>query len=495
MRPFRAFALFAVIFAVCYGGAAWWTSTLPGPLPSWDFAFEQQVPFVPWLSVIYLTITPALLLAPFLLRERTPMFAFALSVQTIIATCFFLAFPLTNSWVRPSTGNWAFRIADALNLAYNEFPSLHVAFAVSAAWAYRRWYWTLWAAAVAVSAWLIWEHHLVEIVAGVALAVIVMRIAERETTWVEVCCLAQCARFSRRHIRYFVIFLALYVPSLLHWRRYRAVRTGFCAAQWIDDLLDGDRASDREPLEVIDELLDELKEWCRRPGGRSAGAPPAESLPRLTRAFLAEITPAARDEFIALVHCMRTDRLRVLGRERWSAEQLDEHHRRTFSLSVNLMLHTSGATTRAEQVPSLIDALAWCSVFRDLDDDLRKGLNNIPRDADVAEWTRTSHARAWISLQQSAREIAALDDPRARKILGIFQRSIEKFARHSGATTARTTLRMPQPQSAVDLPPHLRPVDPPRVQPEPLPLEEVPLPLPPPPLTDDRAADPFLRRT
>lgn len=477
MSPFRAFALFAVLFGVCYGGAAWWTSTLPGPLPSWDFAFEQRVPFVPSLAIIYLTITPALLLAPWLLRERTPMFAFALSAQTIVATILFLLFPLINAWVRPEVNTWTFRLADTLNLAHNEFPSLHVAFAVSAAWAYRRWYWTLWAAAVAVSAWLIWEHHLVEIVAGIALAMIVMRIAERESTWVELCCLAQCARFSRRHIRYFVIFLAIYGPSLLNWRRYRAVRWGFCSAQWIDDLLDGDRKSEREPLEIIDELLTS-----------------SHPLSRLTRAFLAEIDAEAQREFLALVQCMRTDRVRVLGRERWSAEQLDVHHRRTFSLSVNLMLHTTGCTARAEQVPSLIDALAWCSVFRDLEDDLRKGLNNIPVGADVEEWTRESHTRAVACLEHSAAEIAALNDARARKILNIFQRSMEKFARRIGATAARTPLRMPQPQPT--LPPHLRPLDPPPPPPaEPLPLEDMPMPPPPPPAHDTRSPDPYLRRT
>lgn len=480
MSPLRACVLFALLFAVCYGGAAWWTSTLPGPLPSWDFVFEQRVPFVPSLAIVYLTITPALLLAPWLLRERTPMFAFALSVQTIVATIFFLLFPLTNAWVRPEVNSWPFRLADALNLAYNEFPSLHVAFAVSAAWAYRRWYWTLWAAAVAVSAWLIWEHHLVEIVAGIVLATIVMRVAERESTWVELCCLAQCARFSRRHIRYFVIFLAIYGPSLLHWRRYRAVRWGFCSAQWIDDLLDGDRKSEREPLEIIDELLTS-----------------ATPLSRLTRAFLAEIDDEARTEFLALVRCMRVDRVRVLERARWSAGQLDAHHRQTFSLSVNLMLRTAGCTARAEQVPSLIDALAWCSVFRDLEDDLRKGLNNIPAGADVEEWTRASHRRACVTLQRSAAEVVALDDPRARNILAIFQRSMEKFAARrsdSGATTARASLRMPQPQQ--DLPPHLRPVDPPPPPAEPLPLEDVPVPPPPPPPADDtRVPDPYLRRT
>jgi membrane-associated phospholipid phosphatase len=466
----RALAWFGLVFAVCYGGASWWTSTLPGPLPSWDFAFEQRVPFVPWAALIYLTITPVLLLAPWLLRDRTPMFAFALSVETLIATFFFLVFPQTVAWVRPPAGSWAFRLADAMNLSYNNFPSLHVAFAVSAAWAYRRVAWWFWAAAVALSTLLMWEHHVVDILGGVVLAVLVMRVAGRESTWVELCCLAQCARFSRRHIRYFVIFLAIYGPSLLHWRRYRAVRTGFCAAQWIDDVLDGDRPTDREPLEVVDELLTS----------------------RLVRAFFAEIRPAARAEFLALVDCMRIDRLRVRDRETWTAEQLDAHHRRTFTLSVNLMLHTTGCTARASEVPALLDALAWCSVFRDLNDDLRKGLNNIPAGADIAQWTLDSHARALTTLSHSAAEIAALPDPRARKILGIFQRSIERFARRSGATAARTLLRMPQPPR--ELPPHLRPLDPPTPQPEPLPLEE----LPPPPASqtdNSRPPDPFLRQT
>jgi hypothetical protein len=429
MTNVRAAVLFALVFGVCYGGASWWTSTLPGPLPSWDLAFEQRVPFVPWTSLIYLTITPVLLLAPWLLRERTPMFAFALSVETLIATCFFLLVPQTTAWVRPAVMGWArvpFGIADALNLSYNTFPSLHVAFAVSAAWAYRRVAWKFWAFAVALSTWLMWEHHVADILGGVALAMLVMRVAERESTWVELCCLAQCARFSRRHVRYFVIFVAIYAPSLLHWRRTRAVRTGFCAAQWIDDLLDGDRPSSREPLEIVDELLLDRS---------------SHPISRLMRALFADLSAEGEQEFLALVQCMRVDRIRVLDRAVWTAAQLDEHHRRTFTLSVNLTLTTTGCTARAEQVPSLIDALAWCSVFRDLDDDLRKGLNNIPLGADVEEWTRESHARACMTLSHSTAEVAALDDVRARKLLGTFQRSIEKYA---GLPHPRTSRRPPR---------------------------------------------------
>lgn len=417
--------LFATVFAICYGGTSWWT-TRYASLPTWNFAFEQRVPFVPALSLVYLTITPALMLAPFLLRTRAQLapLAITLCIETLIASAFFLLFPQTTAWVRPEVIGWAripFGIADTLNLQYNEFPSLHVAFAFSAAWAYRRFAWKVWAAAVAISTWLIWEHHLVDILGGIALAALAMTLIypRLQHPGVELQCLWQCMRFSARHPRYFVIFLAIWIPSLLHWRRYRAVRTGFCAAQWIDDLLDGDRPAEREPLEVVDELLEEMTR-----GTFSSGP-----LSQLIAALFADLDADGQRDFIALVRSMRIDRVRVLERAGWTEEQLNAHHRTTFALSVNLMLNTAGCSARASEVPSLIDALAWCSVFRDLDDDLRKGLNNIPLGADFAEWSRASHVRACISLENAAREIARLEDLRARRILGIFRRSISKFAK------------------------------------------------------------------
>ncbi|HYC87579.1 MAG TPA: phosphatase PAP2 family protein [Thermoanaerobaculia bacterium] len=404
--------LFAAVFAVCYGGASLLTAQYSS-LPAWDLPFEQHVPFVPALSVVYLTITPALLVA--LLRTHKS-FAIALCVQTLLATFCFLLFPQTVAWTRPEVTGWAripFSIADAMNLSYNQFPSLHVAFAVSAACALRKPLWWLWSIAVALSTWLMWEHHLVDIAGGIALALLVMPLVYPRVH-VELQCLWQCAHFSRRHVRYFVIFLAIWLPSLLHWRRYRPVRLGFCAAQWIDDLLDGDRPSKREPLEIVDEIL------ARRFGN--------DALSRLVAAFLEHLDEPAQNEFMDLVRCMRVDRVRVLHHERWTQAQLDAHHEATFRHSVNLMLITTGCTARASDVPSLIPALAWCSVVRDLDDDLRKGLVNIPRNADVAQWTRDSHSRACIALQNAAEEIAHLEDPRARRILTIFQRSITKYA-------------------------------------------------------------------
>lgn len=430
---------FALLFGICYGFTSWWTGLHSASLPAWDLPFERYLPFVPSLSLVYLTITPALLLAPLLLRrDRLAPLAIALSVETLVACACFLLFPQTTAFPPRVVTGWAripFELADALNLDYNMFPSLHVAFACSAAWAYgttrrRAFMWTAWSVAVAASTLLMHEHHLADIAGGVVLAVATMSLIYARLDDVELLCIRECMRFSRRHVRYFVIFVAIYAPSLLHWRRYRAVRAGYCAAQWIDDLLDGDRPSAREPLEIVDELLDEMSrnEWS------------SNEMSRLVAALFAELDATARREFIQLVHTMRRDRVRVLRAEVWDEGALDAHHRVTFSLSVNLLLATTRCDARAEQVPSLVEALAWCSIFRDLEDDLRKGLVNIPLGADVEQWTRESHARACIALERSARELTQLGDARARRILGIFQSSVEKYARRYSQRAGRIRL-------------------------------------------------------
>ena len=424
------FIFFSALFGIGYSGASW-LATQHASLPAtWHFAFETRVPFTPAAAILYLTIVPALMLAPFLFPSRdalTPLF-FTLCVETVVACAFFVVMPQTTAFVRPPTYGWIgaiFRFADTLNLQSNQFPSLHVAFACTAAWAYGSrsrfpllLFLGAWCLAVSASAWLIWEHHLLDLAGGAVLAAICLRwiwlplqqAGARRIVWTELWCLKQCARFSVRHRRYLVIFAAIWGPSLFNWRALRVVRVAFCTAQWLDDLLDGDRKSKREPLEVVDEFLAQ-ESWL------------LEELQRLE----------ARDKFVALIGEMRRDRERVLARARWSSDQIDAHLRCTFHLSVELMLIVTRSKARAGDVPALIDALAWCSTFRDLDEDLRKGLINVPREVDdIDEWSRRRHLQAAATLRASALAIEKLEDRRARQILGRFQSSMERFHRKYG---------------------------------------------------------------
>ncbi|QSQ26016.1 phosphatase PAP2 family protein [Pyxidicoccus parkwayensis] len=473
---------FAFFFLAVYGGASWVTGFYSGGLRV-DLPFERHIPFIPAWAAVYVSMDVLLLLSLFVFRTWKDMvpFALALCAETVVGAVVFVLLPVEVAWpARVVHDGWAgiFFVADTMNLERNYLPSLHVAFACTAALAYAersgwlaRVLFGLWAAAIAASTLFIHEHHLVDVVAGALLAWGMWRfIAPRArgedflaALRVEAFCARELYRFSRRHLRYALIALALYRYSLGRWwRAARVARVGFCFLQLVDDVLDGDRPVDGEPLDWVDALLTELE-----PGrGQGIGT---EAMPGQMRATASEMareqatdiaatlgrvlldsleSPEARANVFALMRTMRRDRERV-REQRWlSAEQLIAQHRDTFRLSVDLMLHVAGADVRASDVPALIDAFGWCSSLRDLREDLEAGLYNVP--AEVAEevraeganpadcdallasttgraWVVAEYARARVLLDRSAEDLATLEGRTGVPLLRLFHRSIESF--------------------------------------------------------------------
>ncbi len=263
---------------------------------------------------------------------------------------------------------------------------------------------------------------------------------------VERACLAELLYFLRRHRRYWVIAAALYGDALRAWRRTRVLRVGFCLLQAVDDLLDGDRPCARDPRTVAEEVAVAL-----------GGGPEANGrLGLLARSLRAELSSRGRpgerpvEMAAALVRHMMSDHERARERLVWDAARLAAHHDRTFHLSLDLLLIGAGARLRAEDVPELVAALGWCSTERDLADDLRHGLVNVPRevvDGAAAEgqglealdlFLATSAARAWRAagraqttegLARLAPRLAAESDGTGARVCGLFVRSVQRFAR------------------------------------------------------------------
>ena len=159
-------------------------------------------------------------------------------------------------------------------------------------------------------------------------------------------------------------------------------------------------------------------------------------------------------EVIALVRHMTVDRERVEKTLIFDAEQLRRHHRTTFVHSLNLLLIAAGASTRARDVPELVDALGWCSTVRDLEEDFEHGLINVPAEivtaareegasldnvrnflsaVSVRQWLAEELQRAESLLDAHGQRRAASDDPTGRRILRIFERSIGGYVRRFGA--------------------------------------------------------------
>lgn len=172
-------------FVLVYGGADRLTARHGFRLPV-HLAAELRIPFVPAMTIFYMSLYLLFLLAPFILRTRREFRAVVLTMATVILVggIAFLMIPAELAFTPPyaaELGIWAglYQLADRLNLTYNLVPSLHVAFAVVCVTAFsphapptgRALLW-LWAVLIAASTVLIHQHHVLDVITGWLLALV-----------------------------------------------------------------------------------------------------------------------------------------------------------------------------------------------------------------------------------------------------------------------------------------------------------------------------------
>jgi membrane-associated phospholipid phosphatase len=456
--------LFTLLFIVVYGGAdILGANAEQRYLVAFDF--EAQIPFVPSMALIYLSILPLMLLLPVVFNKPWQLFPLfvVLSLETLVGGVLFLVFPTQEIFPSPESGasTLMFSVADTLNLRYNNLPSLHVALSLTSAIAlaqrcdtWGRWFYLGWGTLITVSSVLMHEHHIADVVAGALLAIAGMYVVyPRVSTFafvraaqLEFVCLEQFGMFIRRHRRYLVIALFLYGHSLFRWRKTRVLRVGFCLLQAIDDLLDGDRVSECDPVNVAGDIVRQMR----------SGEFATDQLALLAEALVEDLRVLQTEaddplsEAIALIQHMCVDRERVEQGLIFDKVQLRQHHRKTFEHSLNLLLIASGARTRAEDIPELIDAFGWCSTVRDLNEDLSHGLVNVPADvvaaaaveganpSSVPEFGATEAVRSWFGaeLERADSLLEAHNDkwtpgvdPVGDRIVRIFHKSISGYVR------------------------------------------------------------------
>ncbi len=168
-------------FILVYGGTDFLTAHRTFRVRVY-FDAELSIPFIPEMALIYMSIYFFFLAAPFILRQRREFLALAMTLNLVILVsgiCFLL-FPAQVAFPPPKNfGAFPnlYHFADQLSLTYNLMPSLHVALsvvciAVFSARSGKAGKVILWAWAIAISAstLFIHKHHILDIVAGFALA-------------------------------------------------------------------------------------------------------------------------------------------------------------------------------------------------------------------------------------------------------------------------------------------------------------------------------------
>lgn len=172
----------ALCFALVYGGAEWLTVHRVTRVKI-AMEWEQQMPFVPAFSLIYISAYAVLFpLALWVLRTRREIdeLAFQLVIIILLAGLGFLLLPANLAYAPPGElGLWRplFIFADDLNLDHNLAPSLHVALSTVCLEHYAlrvdsrgKWALRAWGGLIAASTLLLHQHHVLDVVAGYALA-------------------------------------------------------------------------------------------------------------------------------------------------------------------------------------------------------------------------------------------------------------------------------------------------------------------------------------
>lgn len=161
---------FGAWFWTIYPMANWWTSRV-ADLPDARIALDAVVPFVPQVAPVYLSVS-VLLLVPLWLLPLRDLAALALTLagQVAVAALCYLIWPVAASVHPPATVPKLFVLADQLNLTYNSVPSLHVALTMTVALVIGRAWLVIWAVAIAGASLLAHQHYLVDVGAGLVLA-------------------------------------------------------------------------------------------------------------------------------------------------------------------------------------------------------------------------------------------------------------------------------------------------------------------------------------
>lgn len=177
-------------FYIVYGGADYLVKYLRVVEPIQAPA-EPQWPFVPALSLIYLSLILVISSLPLVMRStrKLQFAATLLGTQLIIAFPFFVLLPLEPLppiVLQGSSWDYLITFLDTLNMDYNLFPSLHVSFALSCAYLLRSnksplitAAWWAWAGAVALSTLLLHQHYLIDVLGGSLLMIAAARISQK----------------------------------------------------------------------------------------------------------------------------------------------------------------------------------------------------------------------------------------------------------------------------------------------------------------------------
>lgn len=180
-----------LLFLLVYGGTNAWNATLD-QVPSFHWAWEREIPLLPWSVVPYWSLDLFFLGSFFLVADRDQLrrHGARLAAAILGAAALFLVFPLRFDWGRPEVDGLPGLLFAALSLdqPFNQFPSLHVVLALLI-WPLVRRRTSgmvraglgIWFLLIGLSTLTTWQHHFIDLVGGLAFGLLVGHVLPLDT--------------------------------------------------------------------------------------------------------------------------------------------------------------------------------------------------------------------------------------------------------------------------------------------------------------------------
>lgn len=208
LSQLAALVVVAAIFYASYGATNALASARAN-VPEIYFAWERAVPFWAWSIVPYWSLNLLYALGFFLCRDAGELARYVtqLLAAQIIATLFFIAFPLQMSWGKPAVSGlsgFLFYSLAAFDLPFNQAPSLHIILCVVVGAFYLRKVRAVWLKAALV-AWFVliglsvlttYQHHFIDIPTGLAAGCFVLLVCPMDGEPLRFAMAAEATRYK-----------------------------------------------------------------------------------------------------------------------------------------------------------------------------------------------------------------------------------------------------------------------------------------------------------
>ena len=226
LSQLAALVVVAAIFYASYGATNALASARTN-VPEIYFAWERALPFWAWSIVPYWSLNLLYALGFFLCRDAGELARYVtqLLVAQMIATLFFIAFPLQISWEKPAVSGFSgflFSSLAAFDLPFNQAPSLHIILCVVVGAFYLRKARAVWLKA-ALAAWFAliglsvlttYQHHFIDIPTGLAAGCLVLLILPLEGAPLSFAIAREAARYKWAALYLGLAFLTLFAAIL-----------------------------------------------------------------------------------------------------------------------------------------------------------------------------------------------------------------------------------------------------------------------------------------